>query len=98
MTLLGLDPLSHKKVKKYSLGMKQKLGVAMAVMEDPYLILLDEPINALDEASVRIVHDLLQKHKERGALILVASHDRDELDLLADEILVMENGRMIGVE
>lgn len=98
MELLDLDPYSKKKVKKYSLGMKQKLGVAMAVMEDPDLILLDEPINALDEASVKIVHDLLQKHKKRGALILVASHDREELNLLADEILVMENGKLIGVE
>lgn len=98
MTLLGLDPSSNKKVKKYSLGMKQKLGLAMAVMENPDLILLDEPINALDEASVRIVHDLLQQHKERGALIIVASHDREELNLLSDEVLVMENGRMTGVE
>lgn len=98
MTLLGLDPYNNKKIKKYSLGMKQKLGIAMAVMENPDLILLDEPINALDEASVRIVHDLLQQHKKRGALIIVASHDREELDMLADEILVMENGRMTGVE
>ena len=98
MTLLGLDPYSKKKVKKYSLGMKQKLGLAMAVMEEPDLIILDEPINALDEASVKIVHDLLQSHKARGALIIIASHDREELDLLADEIFVMENGRITETE
>lgn len=98
MTLLGLDPDSRKKVRKYSLGMKQKLGVSMAVMEEPDIIILDEPVNALDEASVRIVHDLLQQHKERGALIIVASHDREELDILADEIFIMENGRIVGSE
>lgn len=98
MELLGLDPASKKKVKKYSLGMKQKLGLAMAVMEDSDIIILDEPVNALDEASVRIVHELLEKHKKRGALIIVASHDREELDLLADEIFVMENGKMKETE
>lgn len=98
MELLGLDPSSKKKVKKYSLGMKQKLGLAMAVMEDSDIIILDEPVNALDEASVRIVHELLEKHKKRGALIIVASHDREELDLLADEIFVMENGKMTETE
>lgn len=98
MELLGLDPSSKKKVKKYSLGMKQKLGLVMAVMEDSDIIILDEPVNALDEASVRIVHELLEKHKKRGALIIVASHDREELDLLADEIFVMENGKMKETE
>lgn len=98
MEILGLDSTSKKKVKKYSLGMKQKLGLAMAVMEDSDIIILDEPVNALDEASVRIVHELLEKHKKRGALIIVASHDREELDLLADEIFVMENGKMKETE
>lgn len=98
MELLGLDSKDNKKVKKYSLGMKQKLGIAMALMEDPDLIILDEPINALDEGSVNIVLELLKQHKKRGALVIVASHDREELEFLADEILIMQDGKLVGHE
>ena len=94
MRSLGLDPESKKKVKKYSLGMKQKLGLAMALMEDPDLILLDEPMNGLDEGTVKVVYDILEKHKERGALIMIASHDKEDLDMLSDEIYVMKEGRL----
>ncbi|NLL72918.1 MAG: ATP-binding cassette domain-containing protein [Clostridiales bacterium] len=84
----------RKKYKTYSLGMKQKLGIAAAVMEHPDLILLDEPTNALDEESVNRVIALLKKEKERGALIIIASHDLEELNYLSDTILVMEEGRI----
>ncbi len=94
MRSLGLDPESKKKVKKYSLGMKQKLGLAMALMEDPDLILLDEPMNGLDEGTVKVVYDILEKHKERGALIMIASHDKEDLEMLSNEIYLMKEGRL----
>ena len=74
--------------------MKQKLGIAAAVMENPDLIILDEPINALDEKSVEIVKQLLLNHKERGALIIISCHDREELEFLSDEVFFMEDGQI----
>ncbi len=94
MRQLGLDPADPKKFKKYSLGMKQKLGIAAAVMENPDLIVLDEPINALDEKSVEVVKQLLLKHKERGALIIISCHDREELEFLSDEVFCIEEGQI----
>ncbi len=94
MQEFGLDAADKKKYKKYSLGMKQKLGLCAAFMEQPELILLDEPTNALDEGSVEILRQMLLRHKERGALIIIASHDREELDLLADEIVEIASGRI----
>ena len=94
MEQLGLDSADPKKFKKYSLGMKQKLGIAAAVMENPDLIILDEPINALDEKSVEIVKQLLLNHKERGALIIISCHDREELEFLSDEVFCMEDGQI----
>ncbi len=96
MLELGLDPKDKKKFKKYSLGMKQKLGIAAAVMENPDLIILDEPINALDEKSVSTVKDILLRHKKRGALILLSCHDREELEFLSDEVFCLENGTIIN--
>lgn len=94
MQEFGLDAKDKKKYKKYSLGMKQKLGLCAAFMEQPELILLDEPTNALDEGSVEILRQVLHRHKERGALIIIASHDREELDLLADEIVEIASGQI----
>lgn len=74
--------------------MKQKLGIAAALMEKPRLILLDEPTNALDEASVKMLHNLLLEYKQEGALIILASHDREELEQLSDIIYEVENGRI----
>jgi ABC-2 type transport system ATP-binding protein len=98
MRHFDLDPADKKKVRAYSLGMKQKLGITSALMENPELILLDEPINALDEASSEKVLRLLTNRKKEGALIVVASHDREELDFLSDTIFEMENGRIISSE
>lgn len=91
----GLDDTGKKKYRRFSLGMKQKLGIAAAVMEEPEMILLDEPTNALDEQSVCRLREMLQERKERGALIIIASHDKEELSALADEIFVVEKGRII---
>ncbi len=89
---VGLDPNEKKKYKKYSLGMKQKLGIAAAIVEDPELLVLDEPTNALDEGSVERLRGILLEFREKGALILLSSHDTEELKYLSDVIFYMENG------
>lgn len=89
---LGLSPHDKKKFKKYSLGMKQKLGIAAAIMENPDIIILDEPINALDESSVTKVKELLLRYKKSGSLIIISCHDKEELEYLCDEIFCIENG------
>ena len=99
MEKVGLEKSCFKKkYKTYSLGMKQKLGIAAAIMEKPELILLDEPTNALDEESVRKLLDILKEEKERGACIILASHDMEELTLLSDIIFIMEEGRLRKAE
>ena len=95
MLHIGLDPDDRKKAKKYSLGMKQKLGIAAALMEKPDLILLDEPTNALDENSTKILKEILLEHKRRGALLIVACHIREELEYLSDEIICLNEGHVI---
>ena len=95
MEKVGLEKTCFKKkYSTYSLGMKQKLGIAAAIMEKPDLILLDEPTNALDEESVRKLLDILREEKGRGACIVLASHDMEELTLLSDIIFIMEEGRL----
>lgn len=94
MSELGLDPLDKKIYKKYSLGMKQKLGIAAALMENPDIIILDEPTNALDEKGVEVLRVLLTKHKNNGALIIISCHDKEELEFLSDEIFCIENGKI----
>lgn len=92
---VGLDPQDHRKYKKFSLGMKQRLGIACAVMEHPDIIVLDEPFNALDDAGVELIRNLILNLKNEGALIILACHDRNELENLSDEIFVMTEGRMV---
>src|SRR5699024_8750529 len=89
---VGLSQQAHMKVKEYSLGMKQKLSIAQAIFEKPDILLLDEPTNALDEDSVFIIRDLLLDLKERGCTILIASHNKDDLNVLADQILIVVDG------
>lgn len=83
---------------RYSLGMKQKLGIAYAILNEPDIIVLDEPINALDEDSVAHIRKTLYELRDSGRLILIACHDREEMDYLADEIFVMSEGRVIRKE
>lgn len=89
---VGLDPSDNKKYKKYSLGMKQRLGIAAAIMEMPDIVILDEPTNALDTSGVMKVKEILLEQKERGALVLISSHDLNILQELADVIIQIENG------
>jgi len=94
ISLVGLDPEDKKKFKKYSLGMKQKLGIAAAIMEEPKIIILDEPTNALDETSIKNLGEILRDLRDRGALIVISCHDSEELNYLSDEIFFIENGEI----
>lgn len=95
MEEIGLNPDDKRVFKKYSLGMKQRLGIAAAVMENPDIIILDEPVNAIDEAGIVQVRDILHKHRERGALIIIACHDSEELNYLSDETIIIEDGKIV---
>lgn len=91
---VGLDPGDKRLYGKYSLGMKQRLAIAQAIMEKPDVIMLDEPTNGLDESGVEEIRKVILEEKERGALILVASHNREDIQILADELYRVENGRI----
>lgn len=97
MLSFGLNPNDRKKVKKYSLGMKQKIGIISAMMEQPKLLILDEPMNALDEGSVEVLKEKIEEAREGGALVLISSHNGDELEKIADELIVMKNGKVVEV-
>lgn len=94
MRQFALDPNDEKKFKKYSLGMKQKIGIIAAVMENPEIIILDEPFNALDEKSCESVIDMLFKLKSENKIIIIACHDNEELFRIADIVYVIENGEV----
>lgn len=91
---VGLNPKDKRKYRKYSLGMKQRLGIAAAIMEKPDIVLLDEPTNALDESGVEILRHLILEQKARGATVVLASHDRLFLTSVADVIHHLENGKL----
>ena len=91
---VGLDPQDKKKYRKYSLGMKQRLGIAAAVMENPDIIILDEPTNALDSDGVEMLKEILHEHRERGALLIISCHDLATLKELSDEMYLMESGAL----
>ena len=82
-----------KKVKAYSLGMRQRFSIAQAIFEKPELLLLDEPTNALDENYIDKVREILLREKDRGAIVIIASHNKDDLGILADEIISMSDGK-----
>lgn len=95
---VGLDPADKRKYRKYSLGMKQRLGIAASIMEKPEVLILDEPINALDTNGVELFEQILHEEKERGILILLTCHDEQKLRMYADKIVMIENGRITGIE
>ncbi len=95
---VGLEPEDKRTYRKYSLGMKQKLGIANAIMGEPDIIILDEPINALDEESVAGIKAELLELKRKDKIIIVACHDREELEYLSDIVYLMKEGRIIGEE
>jgi ABC-2 type transport system ATP-binding protein len=96
--LVGLQGRIHDKVKKYSLGMRQRLGVAQAVMHRPKLLVLDEPTNGLDPAGIRDLRDYLRRlAQDEGTAVLVSSHLLSEMELMCDRVAILQNGRIIDV-
>ncbi len=89
---VGLN--SDQKVKKYSLGMKQKLNIAQAIFEKPNILLLDEPTNAVDDVGVKLLYNIIFEEKNRGATIIIASHHKEELISLCDELIYIEGGHI----
>lgn len=92
MSLVGLDSADKKHVGKYSLGMRHRLGIAQAIMEKPDILVLDEPMNALDKNGVEEMRRLFLKMKSEGKLILLTSHNREDIEILCDEVYEMEEG------
>ena len=92
---VGLKDAADKKFGKYSLGMKQRLGIAAAIMGSPEIVLLDEPINAIDGEGVEQIRQLILGLRDENRVVLVACHDKEEMHLLADDIICMQQGRIV---
>lgn len=93
MRLVGLDPELKRHVGKYSLGMRQRLGIAQAIMEDPDILILDEPMNGLDKEGVADMRGLFLDLKRAGKTMIIASHNAEDIDKLCDHVWEMEHGK-----
>lgn len=91
---VGLKPDDKRTYKKYSLGIKQRLGIACAIMGTPKLIILDEPFNGLDEKGVLQIRDVIKGLKQKNCIVIVACHDKEQLEYLSDEIYVIKEGKL----
>ena len=94
---VGLNPDDKKHVGKYSLGMRQRLGIAQAIMENPDILILDEPMNGLDKSGVEDIRKLLLKFRNEGKTILLVSHSTEDIGILCDEVYEMDSGRLHGL-
>ena len=94
MRKVGLEPMNKKPVGKYSLGMKQRLAIAQAVMENQDILILDEPMNGLDKEGVAQMRTLFLQLKEEGKTLLFASHNREDIEVLCDEVFEMDKGKL----
>lgn len=94
LELVGLDPKLKKSVRKYSLGMRQRLGMAQAIMENPDILILDEPMNGLDKQGVADMREILLKLKEQGKTIMLASHSSEDIEILCDTVHEMDRGNI----
>lgn len=97
MRIVGLDPNNKQKVKNYSLGMKQKLSLAQAIMENQEVLILDEPFNALDSTSVENIRQLLLDYRKQGKTIFITSHNQEDIDILCDHVLTIDNSKLLEV-
>ena len=93
---VGLDPESKKVVGKFSLGMRQRLGIAQAIMENPHILILDEPMNGLDKRGVEDIRKILMDLKKKGKLILLASHNPLDIDILCDCVCELDAGTIVN--
>ena len=91
---VGLDPDDKRTYRKYSLGMKQRLAIAQAIMEKPDVLMLDEPTNGLDDDGVRKIRDLILEEKARGTIVLLASHNQEDIRILSDHLFRIDQGRL----
>lgn len=91
---VGLEPNDKRTFRKYSLGMKQRIVIAQAIMEQPGILMLDEPTNALDEEGIDRVRKIITEEKERGAIVLIASHNKEDIELLADRVFLINSGTL----
>ncbi len=98
MEKVGLEPESKKHVRKYSLGMKQRLGIAQAIMENPRILIFDEPFNGLDNQGVEDMRKLFLEVKEEGKTVLIASHNSEDIKILCDNVYSMEAGKLSSHE
>ncbi|MCD2493427.1 ATP-binding cassette domain-containing protein [Lacrimispora sp. NSJ-141] len=96
LELVGLDPSNRKNVGKYSMGMRQRLGIAQAILENPSLLILDEPMNGLDNQGVKDMRRLFLSLKEEGKTILLASHNKEDISVLCDTVIEMDHGEIIS--
>ena len=96
MRAVGLDPANKKPVRKYSLGMRQRLGIAQAIMENPELLILDEPMNGLDNQGVEDMRGLFAELRERGKTIMLASHSNEDIRALCDTVCELDHGRVMA--
>ena len=94
ITMVGLDPTNRKKVGKYSLGMRQRLALAQAMMEDPDILILDEPMNSLDNAGVLEMRQIIAKLAERGKTIVLTSHNHEDIEMLCQSVYEMDHGKI----
>lgn len=92
LELVGLSASEKKKVQNYSLGMKQKLAIAMAIMDNPKILILDEPLNAIDDVSVKKIRQIILEFKKKDRIVLIASHYKDDIEFLCDEVYEMQKG------
>ena len=92
---VGLDPDDKRPIKKYSLGMRQRITLAQAFMEKPEILLLDEPTNGLDESGVELVRGILKEEAKRGAIVFLSSHNKEDIECLCDEIYRINCGRLV---
>lgn len=97
ISMVGLDPEDRKSYRKYSLGMKQKLGIACAIMENPNLLILDEPFNALDEETVDNIRNIIKSKKNKENIIILSCHDSEEIENLCDEIIEIKLGKITRI-
>ena len=92
MKKVGLNPDNKDKIKNYSLGMRKRLLIAQAIMENPDVLILDEPTNSLDSSGVQMLHDIVHENKEAGRIIIIASHYEQDIDGLCDIVLGLKDG------
>ncbi len=97
MKKLDLDPDMKKPVKKYSLGMRQRLGIVQAIMENPKVLILDEPFNGLDVDGVEQVRKILKDMRSEDRIIFLSSHIREDIEILCDEVFSMEKGKLVSL-